>query len=202
MKAALERSGELKRKMQATEAAITLMEGERDKATDQKSYLDMDNKIKANRKQIQEQMQEMKDKDMLWEKLDSDKRNFTKHKAEEKKRGEEKQAKEDAVKFDQDFEKAEKEVYEKDEEWKNKKWALDELKHKIDLEEDATKKANMEATYKTDEAAYNTLDELVTARKDKWTKMQTQRTERDNKKKSGLAAKKKALADNVEAAKG
>lgn len=54
MKAAKERSADLKKQMAKAAEEILGMEGQRDKATDQKFFLDMDNKIKAARRMIQE----------------------------------------------------------------------------------------------------------------------------------------------------
>lgn len=59
MKVAKDRAAELKRKMAKVEEDILVMEANRDKATDQKSFMELDNKIKANRRTIDEFTQEM-----------------------------------------------------------------------------------------------------------------------------------------------
>jgi len=61
-----------------------------------------------------------------------------------KRKDEERKAREDSEQFDKDFEKASKEAHELDEDLAAKKFALDELKHKIEIEEDAAKKKGFE----------------------------------------------------------
>lgn len=46
------------------------------------------------------------------------------------------------------------------------------------------------------------MDKWVTEKKEKWNKVKGQRTERDNAEKKAKEDKKKALAGNVETAKG
>lgn len=79
---------------------------------------------------------------------------------------------------------------------------MDELKHKIELEEDTAEKTKLEKQYADDEKAYNDLDKLVTARREKWTKLQEEKGTRDAAKKKAAADKAKQFGDDVKAAKG
>lgn len=139
---------------------------------------------------------------MLFEKLDEEKKHFIQKKGDEKRSQDEKREKEEAIKFEQDFESAEAEAYEKEEEHKNKKFALEELKHAWEVEEDAGKKTTLEGQYNTAKGIFETLDKSVTERAKKWAKMQSSKKERDGLVKKAKAAKKKMLGDNVAAAKG